>query len=61
MINYSIVNERGFVMGLYREFIPAYNASKRFSEQGVKHRMVSLNSVVDVGFDLLKGERHYAK
>lgn len=62
MVNYSIVNEQGQILGLYRSFIPAFMASKRFSTAGINHRMVDLNPVIYTEFNFSKkGEKRHAK
>ena len=66
MVNYSVVkvgtNERNKILGLYRDFIQAFLACKRYSAAGINSKIVSLNPIIDVKFNILKkGERENAK
>ena len=66
MVNYSVVkvgtNERNSILGLYRDFIQAFLACKRYSAAGINSKIVSLNPIIDVKFNILKkGERENAK
>lgn len=66
MINYSVVkvgtNERNSILGLYRDFIQAFLACKRYSAAGINSKIVSLNPIIDVKFNISKkGERENAK
>lgn len=66
MVNYSVVkvgtNERNNILGLYRDFIQAFLACKRYSAAGINSKIVSLNPIIDVKFNILKkGERENAK
>lgn len=66
MVNYSVVkvgtNERNSILGLYRDFIQAFLACKRYSAAGINSKIVSLNQIIDVKFNISKkGERENAK
>lgn len=66
MVNYSVIkvgtNERNNILGLYRDFIQAFLACKRYSAAGINSKIVSLNPIIDVKFNILKkGERENAK
>lgn len=66
MVNYSVVkvgtNERNSILGLYRDFIHAFLACKRYSAAGINSKIVSLNPIIDVKFNISKkGERENAK
>ena len=66
MVNYSVVkvgtNERNNILGLYRDFIQAFLACKRYSAAGINSQIVSSNPIIDVKFNILKkGERENAK
>lgn len=66
MVNYSVVkvgtNERNSILGLYRDFIQAFLACKRYSAAGINSKIVSLNPIIDVKFNISKkGERENAK
>ncbi len=66
MVNYSVVkvgtNERNNILGLYRDFIQAFLACKRYSAAGINSKIVSLNPIIEVNFNILKkGERENAK
>ena len=66
MVNYSVIkvgtNERNNILGLYRDFIQAFLACKRYSAAGINSKIVSLNPIIDVKFNILKkGERDNAK
>lgn len=66
MVNYSVVkvgtNERNKILGLYRDFIQAFLACKRYSAAGINSKIVSLNPIIDVKFNISKkGERENAK
>lgn len=66
MVNYSVVkvgtNERNNILGLYRDFIQAFLACKRNSAAGINSKIVSLNPIIEVNFNILKkGERENAK
>ena len=66
MVNYSVVkvgtNERNSILGLYRDFIQAFLACKRYSAAGINTKIVSLNPIIDVKFNISKkGERENAK
>ena len=66
MVNYSVVkvgtNERNNILGLYRDFIQAFLACKRYSAAGINSKIVSLNPIIDVKFNISKkGDIEYAK
>ena len=66
MVNYSVVkvgtNERNNILGLYRDFIQAFLACKRYSAAGINSKIVSLNPIIDVKFNISKkGEKRHAK
>lgn len=66
MVNYSVVkvgtNDRNNILGLYRDFIQAFLACKRYSAAGINSKIVSLNPIIDVKFNISKkGERENAK
>lgn len=66
MVNYSVIkvgtNECNNILGLYRDFIQAFLACKRYSAAGINSKIVSLNPIIDVKFNILKkGERENAK
>lgn len=66
MVNYSVIkvgtNERNNILGLYRDFIQAFLACKRYSAAGINSKIVSLNPIIEVNFNILKkGERENAK
>lgn len=58
VINYSVVkvgtNERNNILGLYRDFIQAFLACKRYSAAGINSKIVSLNPIIDVKFNISK-------
>ncbi len=58
MVNYSVVkvgtNERNSILGLYRDFIRAFLACKRYSAAGINSKIVSLNPIIDVKFNISK-------
>lgn len=58
MVNYSVVkvgtNERNNILGLYRDFIQAFFACKRYSAAGINSKIVSLNPIFDVKFNISK-------
>lgn len=58
MVNYSVVkvgtNERNSILGLYRDFIQALLACKRYSAAGINSKIVSLNPIIDVKFNISK-------
>lgn len=58
MVNYSVVkvgtNERNNILGLYRDFIQAFLACKRYSAAGINSKIVSLNPIIEVNFNVLK-------
>lgn len=59
MVNYSVVkvgtNERNNnILGLYRDFIQAFLACKRYSAAGINSKIVSLNPIIDVKFNISK-------
>lgn len=65
MVNYSVVKvgtNRNNILGLYRDFIQAFLACKRYSAAGINSKIVSLNPIIDVKFNISKkGERENAK
>lgn len=58
MVNYSVIkvgtNERNNILGLYRDFIQAFLACKRYSAAGINSKIVSLNPIIDVKFNISK-------
>lgn len=58
MVNYSVVkvgtNERNNILGLYRDFIQAFLTCKRYSAAGINSKIVSLNPIIDVKFNISK-------
>lgn len=58
VINYSVVkvgtNERNNILGLYRDFIQAFLACKRYSAAGINSKIISLNPIIDVKFNISK-------
>lgn len=58
MVNYSVIkvgtNERNNILVLYRDFIQAFLACKRYSAAGINSKIVSLNPIIDVKFNISK-------
>lgn len=57
MVNYSVVKvgtNRNNILGLYRDFIQAFLACKRYSAAGINSKIVSLNPIIDVKFNISK-------
>ena len=58
MVNYSVIkvgtNERNNILGLYRDFIQAFLACKRYSAAGINSKIVSLTPIIDVKFNISK-------